>query len=630
MWVGMPILKGDNVLSNKIFGDAAAFNGAGRWRRLLAGVTAGLLALSGVSATLLAAPTAAQAAPTPSAEESGYDYMFLVDDVRDIKDKSLADGKCETNFTATFPSATAATPTCTFYAAIEEANALPAGSSILIAPAPSIRQIDGTFGSTGLIDLQWNTTNNPNNPNAAGRATEMSTSMVTNAGIAAQIDADNASRYWIKHNNVTIDFQHRYGWKLASDSGVDNVLLFTGKDQTFRNFTDLTSAEGGIYVGTTAENFTVANGRIGNLAVSSSAAYAIERGLVIVAGAKNTTASNITFQRNYWDAVLLAPSSTAGRVIDGLTIDRSLWDQPANVGGYDPVYNFFVRNWNANVSGRNIKITNNTIQNWGNDGGASNVINIDGGTWSNVNIQSNAFKRTVNQAVQAIYLNNVATTAFDVRGNTFTSTVAKGSGYGYSWIYTNGTTSGVKIYDNNFVGGGSTGQIMNLSGTSTRNPIYRNVMSGVANSAGTNENNGNYDLDANNIRQGWYGANNRVRTAYPSAASVPNGVTPPPCVINVTVQKPQTGTDNVTNGNAIPTDPIYVDAYLGVSSNGGLSQYLGRVVTAQSELPKTFAFPYTGAGNGNVVRLQTTEIATGNTSQYSRSVTATGADECGP
>ncbi|MFC4224363.1 beta strand repeat-containing protein [Lysinibacter cavernae] len=582
-------------------------------KRALALVLSAVLALSGLGSLAVAQAPAAQAETL----DNGFSQTYFVNDMRDVADANPGDGVCATRFTAGTP----ATATCTLYAAIQEANARPAGESILIAPAPQIRLLNGTFAPSAEIEINWNTTNNP-----APQVPNMSTNMVADSGISGTIDADTASRYWIRHDNVTLDFQNRLGWSIVSDAG-PNMLLFTGKDQTFRNFTKLTSAESGIYVGATAENFSLINGAVANPATSPAlpSNYAIERGVVIVEGAKNTLIQNIHFQRSYWDAVLLAPASNSSYVINGLTIDRSSWDQPVNGGGYDPAYNFFVRNWNSAVSGQDILITNNTVRAWGADGGNSNVIQFLNGTWNNVMIRGNTFTATVNQSVNPIIFNAIGPTTSTVRDNTFISTINRSSTVDYSWVRSYGNTAGVQTFNNNFVGGNNAVQMTNQATTpaTTTNPIFRNTMTRVSGTVtAANEN----TLTANNNI--YNSANGTIRTTYPTLATVVD--TPPQsCRIDLTIAPPGTG------GTAIPTQEIYVDAYLGRTTasggdNVGLEQYLGRISTTQAALPGVFSLPYTGAGAGNVVRLQTTEVATGRTSQYSRTIAATGADTCAP
>ncbi|QIM18276.1 hypothetical protein G7066_05730 [Leucobacter coleopterorum] len=584
-------------------------------RRFVAGLTVLLLSFSGLGTFTIAYPAEAKA----EALDNGFSQTFYVNDARDIADVSPGDGVCATRFSAGSPAA----PTCTLYAAIQEANARPVGESILIAPAPQIRQVDGSYAPSAEIDLNWNTTNNP-----TPQVTEMSLSMVADSGISGVIDADYYSRYWVKHNNVTLDFQNRLGWKIATDSGY-NVLLFTGKDQTFRNFTKLTSAEAGIYVGATAENFSLLNGAIINPATSPAlpSNYAIERSVVIVEGAKNTVIQNIAFERAYWDAVLLAPASNTSLAIDGLTIDRSRWDQPVNGGGYDPVYNFFVRNWSSAVSGNNILITNNSVRAWGADGGNSNVISLVNGTWNNVMIRGNTFTATVNQSVNPIIVNGVGATTTTVRDNTFAYAGPgnRGSTVDYAWVRSYANTNGMQIFNNRFVGGNNTVQIANQATTpaSTTVPTFRNTMTGVAGTV-TSANENTLVTNANIYNN----SNGLIRTTYPTLARVID-VPAQSCQIDLTIAPPGTG------GNAIPTQAIYVDVYLGRTTasggdNVGLEQYLGRISTTQAALPAVFSLPYTGAGAGNVVRLQTTEAATGRTSQYSRTVAATGADTCAP
>lgn len=584
-------------------------------RRVVASLTAVLLSFSGLGSLALHQSPPAQA----EVLDNGFSQTFYVNDARDIADVTPGDGVCATRFSAGTPAA----PTCTLYAAIQEANARPAGESILIAPAPQIRQVDGSYAASAEIDLNWNTTNNP-----TPQVTEMSLSMVADSGISGVIDGDRYSRYWIQHDNVTLDFQNRLGWKIAADSGY-NVLLFTGKDQTFRNFTKLTSAESGIYVGATAENFSLLNGAIINPATTPAlpSNYAIERSVVIVEGAKNTVIQNIAFERSYWDAVLLAPASNASLVIDGLTIDRSRWDQPVNGGGYDPVYNYFVRNWSSAVSGNNVLITNNSVRAWGADGGNSNVISFVSGTWNDVMIRGNTFTATVNQSVNPIIFNGVGATTAIVRDNTFVYAGPgnRGSTVDYSWVRSYGNTNGMQIFNNRFVGGNNTLQIANQATTpsATTVPTFRNTMTGVAGTVtAANEN----TLTTNNNI--YNNSNGLVRTAFPTLAAVID--TPPQsCRIDLSIAPPGTG------GTAIPTQAIYVDVYLGRTTatggdNVGLEQYLGRISTTQAALPGVFSLPYTGAGVGNVVRLQTTEVATGRTSQYSRTVAATGTDTCAP
>lgn len=576
---------------------------------LLSGLLAATLAFSGLGALIGGPVTAADL-------DNGYTHTFLVDDARDIADEAPGDGVCATRFTVGLPPV----PSCTLYAAIQEANAVPAGDSVLIAVAPSIRNVDGSFAPSALIELNWNTTNNP-----VPQVPNMSTSMVADAGIAGTIDNDAASRYWVQHDDVTVDLQGRLGWTITADTG-PNVLLFTGKDQTLRNFTTLTSAEGGIYVGSTAENFSLLNGRVANPASFPGipADYAIERGVVIVEGAKNTSISNVHFQRMYTDSVLLAPATNTALEIDGLTVDRNSWDQPVNGGGYDPAYNFFVRNYNAAVSGHGIIITNNDVRGWGADGGSSNVVSFVGGAWSDVSIVGNRFTATTPQAVNPITFTNIGPTNAVVRDNDFIhESGTRPNTTSASWVLNYGTTTGARVFDNRFEGGANTVQLANVASVPSTAvlPMFRNTMSGVAST--TTAANENVVGAANNI---YNSANGTIRTAYPLSASAPQQS----CQIDVEIARPST-----TGGAAIPTDPIFVDVFIGRNAatggdGAGLEQHLGRVVTTQTELPGVFAFPFSGAAVDSVVRLQTTEVATGKTSQYSRSIAGSGPDTCAP
>ena len=81
--------------------------------------------------------------------DNGYSHTFYVDDARDVADATPGDGVCATRFSAGTP----AVPTCTLYAAIQEANALPADASVLIAPAPQIRLVNGTYAASAEIQL---------------------------------------------------------------------------------------------------------------------------------------------------------------------------------------------------------------------------------------------------------------------------------------------------------------------------------------------------------------------------------------------------------------------------------------------------------------------------------------------
>lgn len=409
---------------------------------MLAGILAGVLAFSGLG-VLVGPPAAADTV------DNGYTHTFLVNDARDVADAAPGDGECATRFTVDTP----AVPSCTLYAAIQEANALPADASVLIAVAPSIRNVDGSLTPSALIQLNWNTTNNP-----APQVSNMATNMRTASGVSAVIGGDSASRYWVQHDDVTIDLQGRLGWTITSDVG-PNVLLFTGANQTLRNFTTLTSAESGIYVGSTAVNFSLVNGRLANSTSFPGAPSdrAIERGVVVVEGAKNTTITNVHFQRAYWDSVLLAPAGDTSLVVDGLTVDQSSWDQPANGGGYDPIYNYFVRNWSSAVSGRNIVITNNDVRGWGTDGGSSNVIYFSGGTWNDVSIIGNRFTSTTTQAINPIAFSGIGQTNAVVRDNDFIQeTGTRANATSSSWVRNNGTTNGVRVFDNRFEGGNKT------------------------------------------------------------------------------------------------------------------------------------------------------------------------------
>lgn len=556
----------------------------------------------------IANPRSVEAETLPN----GYSYTFFVNDLRTLADTTPGDGVCATTSVPQISGVSS----CTLRAAIQEANALADTNTVLVVPAAQMRTFAGAMVTSGLINL--------NLASESGSAPEMLTSSTSPtfsnaAQLVTTIDGDFSARYWMAQPGLTLDFQNRLGFTLPGDSGTDAIILATGSNQTVRNFTTLTSAEGGIYVGGSAVNFTLENGFLGNThdGAASPANYSMERALVIVEGATNTTVRNITFERNYTYAVLLVPGSASGAQINGLTITRSSWGQPQNAGPYDPAYNFFLNNWNSLVSGRNIVISQNDIRDWSLDDGGTDVIALTSGTWSDVTISDNTFTNTSNSGVNAIQITSITASNFVIERNSFTNTVAQALDVGRSPVFVS-NSAGVSVRDNQIVGGGQSVNIT-TDGGANLNPVVRNTMSDVGGTPTAQYENGASVF--NNI---WNLSNNQIRTTYPTAASI---VTSPPasCQIDVTIAPPTT-----SGGNAISGTSVWVDVFIGPATGMGIDQHLGRFVTTTTALPATVRLPYTGAGTGSVVRVQTTEVSTGRTSAYSRTVAASGADACGP
>ncbi|GAA3589359.1 hypothetical protein GCM10022198_11560 [Klugiella xanthotipulae] len=422
--------------------------------------------------------------------------------------------------------------------------------------------------------------------------------MTSNVG--GYVDADDGAMYLIKNDGITIDLQNRIGFTTTIDGPGYAVFAFTGKNQSFRNFSQLSSGESMIYVGQTAENLTVENGLLNN----PQGSIAAERAVVVVAGAKNTTFRNVTFDNLWWYGLTMIANGT--KTIEGLTIDRSTFSATATNNYY-----YGILPWNA-VTVNNMSVTNTTFKDWN----TRAPITLNSGTYNNLSIVGNTFLQTRTTATDALTLTAAGSNQV-VANNLFkysrTGTAAD------TWV--TAANNGLTIRDNHFQGGART-NLITANGAANTIKILRNTADNIAGFTNTPIAAEYY----NNTNQVFTNAaNGYVRTVYPSAATIPSAPVGS-CVVNVTMQAPQTG------GYA-PTYPVYVDAFAGDNAaNGGddrgLEQYLGRVkVNSAADFAKTVPFAY--SGGPAVLRLQTFD-SLGRSSQYSRTVAITGSDTCAP
>ncbi|QIK63768.1 hypothetical protein G7068_11660 [Leucobacter viscericola] len=586
--------------------------------------------VAGQATGSFAAPAAAEPTPTTTDLRNGYDYTLRVNDVRLIPDANPGDGKCATaaNYGAT----------CTLLAAAQEANALSAAdpsTKVLItlaAPTPqgSLRQLNGSFANSGTVLLENSATNTP-----TGFAGMIRGSADMNSIVGGTVDNDHAGSILWFSGNVVVDLQNRLELLPPGDGGMTGVVMsFTGQDQVLRNFSNLAGAEGVIYVGKTAKNLLIENGRIANgPAGSGGLTYAIERAINVVGGAEATLIRDVTLD-SIWAAGIniVQQYGNAAEPVHGLSfIDSTISWENRYTG--NAVYG--IGKWDGGVVRvDDLVVMGTTFKDFRRGVHYDNSVPISGdllqlGGVSR--ISGNRFVSTLDTAlIHGTANNDIRLTRAPVAGATVTvdrnifNNAGAWTPAGPSVLVSGGVAGSgtVAVTDNTFVGWNrnTVGQVISV--TSSGGPsvaLDRNTFSNVGGFTATPTNSAELPGDlANPVHIS--NANGNVRTAFPSAATVVPGA----CQVAVTVQAPQAG------GNQ-PSYPVRVDAFAGGAN--GADVYLGRVQVASAadwgvdgaELKYPFAL------GGGKLRLQTVD-ALGNTSPLSRTVEIAGAgvDACGP
>ncbi|QIK82336.1 invasin domain 3-containing protein [Sanguibacter sp. HDW7] len=589
--------------------------------RILAALTAAALVLVGIAAPSFAAGTVA--------DGNGYDQTFYVDDLRLTVDANPGDGVCA--------SATSYGSRCSLVAAAMETNALydkdPAKRYLIVPADPtaggSLLARDGTTSNTGNVYL-FGLANNI----SSGFTGMIPSAALMNSTVGGYSDADGGSVLWFK-GNVVVDLQSRIGSENYGDATyVGAFMSFTGENQVLRNFGNIYTAEGAVYVGKTAKGFRLENGLIGN-APSGYGIIANERAVSVVGGASDIVIDNVTFDSLWAVGVNIVPQYGATSTpVNGLTVTGSRFVSDAQLAATSGNYFSGFGTWNVAAYVRDLRIVGNTFNDfyyYSNPDLGSPIslqrIQVSGTSVIEGNTISNDARKSALYAFGAgIYVGTApapgATLA--IRGNSFINR-QKSVSMTVPAVRVNYTGStgdtGISITDNTVAGwrraNAAVGQVINVEvPVGAKVVVERNTMSNISGATSlvsaetTTVSTGNplYAPDANR----------QTTTAYPSKAVVPDEDMA--CRIDVAVEKP------VANGTA-PVDPIYVDAYIG--GTHGMAQYLGRVKTTTAALPTTLSFYYTGAGDGQLLRLQT-KGSDGLTSRMSRTITASGPDRCAP
>lgn len=650
--------------------NSAGLSSGGRARgiyRVLAGVLTAALAVVGLIAVATPASAVVVGGPGPGAV-SGYDSVFYVNDLR-----NRATG---TVISLPAPPGTA-TPvqSLTLFDAIQQANALPAGERILITVADQVwvpnqtadtppKWVSPSNAATPAGSWQTGTAATPllvkvlegEDPGFATSvgstaATEMLRGAAWTAAMGGNTtDFDSTvwgSRYYISHNNVTLDLQKRIGFNLSSDTAPPGSMFAIGGDNvTLRNIASLAGGESGIVISAFSDGTTIENSSLSNpstpVAGNASSTYAIERAIEIFEGSSNTTIRNTTFDRNYYTAVNLLRATTRGTV-SNLTLDGIVWKQTVSAST-DLAANYLVATGStyasvlagANTSG--LKIQNSTISDWCADsaGGNLGIIDLEYSTHANAVISGNTFSGSKNCALNVVKTFQLGTgSSIDIRNNTFRTSAVLSSDYIYSWIYIDDVlapaatnTTNIKIHDNTFSGGSNSALVtMDPYPVSRVLSVYRNTMSGIGGLATAAVENG---LHVENPIYTW-NVNNQIRTAFPAPGPTVTG-----CNLSVNVVSPFYG----TGGNMPTGDTLWVDVYAGDTPTN-LNTYVGRIVANAATLQaagasgQPYSLPYTGTAG--YVRMQTmlsdsngSNTAIGQTSNISRSMQMTGSDTCPP
>lgn len=602
-----------------------------RWRVTVVVLMLALVTpICGDALGVLAAPAAAAPvpAPAPAAAGNGYDYTLRVNDVRLIPDANPGDGKCET--------ATNYGAGCTLLAAAQESNALsdvdPTVKVLVTLAAPtasgSIRQLDGSFANSGTVLLENSAANTP-----TGFTGMIRGSAAMNSIVGGTVDNDHVGSILWFSGSVVVDLQNRLDVTPLGDGGMTGTLVsFTGQDQVLRNFSNLVSAEGVIYVGKTAKNLLIEKGSIANgPAGSGGLTYAIERAINVIGGSEATVIREVTMDSIWAGGItFIQQSGNTAEPVHGLSLIDSTFSWENRYTG-NAVYG--IGKWDGSVSRvDDLVITGTTFRDFRRGTHYDNSVPISGdliqlGGVSR--ISGNRFVNTLEPSLIHSGVNNdirlprapLAGATVSIDHNVFSNET--------SWVPTgpavlvSGGTAAfgtVAVTDNAFFGWnrGTTGQVISIA--SSGGPavaVDRNTFSGVGGYTETPTNSA--ELPGNSANPVYLSnVNSNVRTAFPSGAAA----LPDTCQVRVTVQRPQAG-------GVQPTYPVRVDAFAGGSS--GTDHYLGGVLVASDAdlglAGAELSYPY--SLDGGKLRLQTVD-ALGNTSPLSRTVEVTGANACGP
>lgn len=499
---------------------------------------------------------------------SAVSRTFLVNSLSPIgDDANLGDGICATS-----------TGVCTLRAALQQANAIGNTDTITIAPAADVDADTPGVQTSGTI---------------VGHAT--STAYWMYNGVLTPWGDGGA--YFMATAPVTIDFQNRLGIASFNDAYGSTAIYINGPGVTLRNFSNVKSNETAIVVGPNGDGAVIENG-----SSIDPGSIDLERFLWLANGADQVTVRNVSMGSTY------AGGGSAIRVATGATINNLTLDR---IRMYDPDterYTGFQAEGAATLN--NLTIVGSTFEGFG---GANYVLDLRSFTMTNAQIVGNTFKRnSLAAGYTMIYLNTPGLGATNVIArNTFDNAGAN-AGTTYYAIYavlgrTAAQQSGWRIEDNYF--NGFTSNSIYLTGTgiltAQRNTFGTASYGGINAAAETGA-----IAMLNNAAST---ANSQIATWYPTATTYD----PLQCTLAVTVTPPSTGSQ--------PTVPVSVDVYfLPTGSTSGATIYLGRQTLSAAG---NVTVPYT-LGTG-LIRVQTID-STGRSSQYSRTITQSQVDQCGP
>lgn len=514
----------------------------------------------------------------PATQSNAASYVFLVDSLSPIgNDINPGDGICRT-----------ATNTCTLRAALQESNALNGAHNVVIAPAEDVDsatpgvQSTGTIVGSGVV----NTTN------------FMHVGTLTNAG--------DAGAYFMATAAVTMDFQNRLGIASLNDANGATGIYINGPDVILRNFSNIKTNETSIVISGAGDRALIENGSI--LDPGSPNA---ERGLWFANGADNVTVRNVEFG-SLWSgggAIVVAASA----VIDGLTFDRIRMFDP-DAEGYDGFATAGGSSTRATMT--NFTIKGSTFEGFKSGYHPLDLRDID---MAGFVFLGNTLTRNGTGATPIIQINRPSSGAANVISrNVFDNNGASAS-YGIYAILSFPSTgvgeSGWRVEDNYFDGFTTQSLFLQSAGTFT---FQRNTWGTHSANAG-----GGIDEESRHwaaFYQEWTTGTNLRRATWVPVSATANAAN---CTVTVNVTPPTDFPYNLT----LPTTPVSIDVYytsVSTASTAYAEVYLGRQsVTAAGPV----TLPYT-LGSG-FLRLQTIDAGQ-RSSQYSRTVSLTAPDSCGP
>ncbi|MGS0561722.1 beta strand repeat-containing protein [Microbacterium aurugineum] len=490
-------------------------------------------------------------------------HLYLIDSLSAVgSDTDVGDGVCMT-----------AAGTCTLRAALEQANALPPGDTVTIAPAEDVDASTPGVQDSGTIV-----------GSGSGAANFMFVGNLTPLG--------DGGAYFMATRPLMVDFQNRLGIASLNDANGATAVFVNGPGVTLRNFSNIRSNETAMVVGAAGAGALIEDG-----SCTDPGSINLERCLWLADGAHGVTVRNVQMGST-WSGGGSAVRLAVGAMVNNLTLDRVRFYDPDNEA-YD---GFQGQSW-GHLD--NLTVIGSTFEGFRSGRNALDFRNL---ILTNAQITGNTFIRNNSGATPSIAINRSGTENL-IAGNVFANSAAENTSNAIAFsgmAVAAAVESGWQVRDNSFDGYRAASVTM-ASGSGIL-PVFHNLFGPLSfgGSAPANETNA-----AALVNNGTATANQGIVTWFPSAVSTD----PLTCTLTVDVSPPVT--------TPTPEIPVRVDVYYTAASQAEV--FLGSQSGLTTASPITV--PYT-IGEG-FIRVQT-QAANGSTSQYSRTIAQTEPDSCAP